>query len=178
MQHFGVLTRLLDWTMSFACALYFAQRDRSRDDDAAIFILEPESTNAKVTGEDSSITMPLVLHEHHEIGPRHVDLDLYHPNVHVSTDEVDQVRELPSLNVVAPFGNPRMQAQRGVFTLCGSSFCPEFEGSVVKIELPASTYDDAEEFLALAGVNEFTYFPDLFGLSRLLEDVRTGIDRT
>ena len=40
MQHHGIATRLLDWTESFACAVYFAQLDRDPAEDAAIFVAD------------------------------------------------------------------------------------------------------------------------------------------
>ena len=41
MQHYRHSTRFLDWTESFACALFFAQ-DRKRESDGAIFMMDPE----------------------------------------------------------------------------------------------------------------------------------------
>ncbi len=176
MQHYSVVTRLLDWTMSFACALHFAQRNRERTDDAVIFVVEPETANKDAFGFDASIPMPLDLHGHNVfMGDEgdEVDLDLYHPTV-VPTEGED-LTKLRSLCVLAPFSNPRMVAQRGVFMLCGNSLdeVPYHQ----KIVLPANTYDDAEDFLALAGVDEFTYFPDLHGLGQLFELNRLGSER-
>jgi len=46
MQHYGLPTLLLDWTESFACAVYFAQQGRDPKSDAAIYLLDPQLLNA------------------------------------------------------------------------------------------------------------------------------------
>src|SRR5712692_70502 len=49
MQHYGVPTRLLDWTGTFATAVAFALLDReeTNNDPAAVFVLDPLSLNQK-----------------------------------------------------------------------------------------------------------------------------------
>ena len=51
MQHYGLRTRLLDWTESSLIALYFAIRDNSGDVDAAVWAMNPWWLNRQTFGE-------------------------------------------------------------------------------------------------------------------------------
>jgi hypothetical protein len=47
MQHYGLPTRLLDWTRSLVVAAYFAVSHEPLDEDAAIWLLAPEHLNRR-----------------------------------------------------------------------------------------------------------------------------------
>ncbi|MGI8785168.1 MAG: FRG domain-containing protein [Acidobacteriota bacterium] len=166
MQHYGLPTRFLDWTESFSCALYFALKD-ANGEDAAIFLLSPEQLNTVSAGCEG-----LVFVDDFGALPT-IDFRPYHP-CHLPRPE----HELKTIAVCTQMVNPRMVAQRSVFTLSGDSFESletEFgdqlsrRGVLEKIVLPRDTLADARDFLDLIGVTDFTFFPDLHGLAQSCE---------
>ncbi|MBS1979207.1 MAG: FRG domain-containing protein [Bacteroidetes bacterium] len=153
MQHHGVPTRLLDWSESFATALFFAVHKRSSIDPGAlrpcIWIADPSRINELSTG-DKVIFTPS-------------DLSFtYHKSF---VDKSDPPPENP-IAMMFPRVNPRMVAQKAFFVLQGRDPHPmnlnaTVRNAFVKIEIPMNALDEAEQFLDLAGVDEFTVFPDL-----------------
>jgi hypothetical protein len=153
MQHHGLPTRLLDWTENFAVALHFALANARKE--AAIWILDPFSLNEITINTGTLIDPPELGHSYCE----------YY---------VDRTATLGG-NVVAvsPLRhNPRVFQQRAGFTLHDNLKLPleQLHPTVVtKLVLKSEGFADARAFLELAGVNEFTLFPDLDGLARELK---------
>jgi hypothetical protein len=71
-----------------------------------------------------------------------------------------------------PRAHKRIFAQKSVFTLHVvnlKSIEDFFPGCVKKFDIPLDALDEANEFLNLAGINEYSMFPDLDGLGRYLK---------
>jgi FRG domain len=161
MQHHGFPTRLLDWTESFVCALFFAQHGRARGDAAVVWGLDPEALN------ETSIQKSGIVSIDDIVTSTDVNTNMWHPRFVAPTVQV------PTIAVAPTFSNPRMTAQRSRFTLMGDSFKPlnkQFNGqlfrdrSLIRMEIPDSCYDEVQTFLRTAGLGAFTFMPDLEGL--------------
>jgi hypothetical protein len=159
MQHHRVPTRLLDWTESFACALFFAQFERNEGEDAAVFVLRADELNRVSTGHDGLI--PII---EDPAAKTNVPIAEWLPTYLWPVEHPP----LKTVAIVPHRTNLRMVAQRATFTICGDSFSPleeEYSSCITKIRLPSSLYDDVEDFLEVVGVGPSTYFPDLEGLA-------------
>ncbi len=163
MQHFGLPTRLLDWTESFACAVFFAQYQRKPSDDAAIWVLDPQCLNRASIG-----VYGLVALDEDPSSPNVFQSQEWHPKWKASK------RDLRTIAVSPLHTNPRMVAQRSTFTVAGDAFVPldkQFRGvlvkrkRLVKLTLSTSTYQAAEDYLDRAGLDAFNFYPDLQGIA-------------
>lgn len=153
MRHHGVPTRLLDWTETFSVALYFAVKNFSGR--AAIWILDAAELN------DRSCDRANILHP--EIDLSHNYYDYFISKSESFIGQAVAVR--PTKTYL------RVSAQRGVFTVhndLDNSLDALFPESTSKIILHRSALPEAKKFLDLSGINEYTLFPDLDGLSRWL----------
>lgn len=180
MQHYGQITRLLDWSESLACAVYFAlfracEKCYDENQAAAIWMLDPQALNKESQGFDGLVGLDEAIEVAKADGTV-FDVRAWHPRFKVDADE-----ELKSIAIAPDFTNPRMTAQRAAFTMSGDSFEPldqEFKGLVSsgrlrQFVLSPAVKKDAAGFLAAAGLDAYSFFPDLHGLAvRHKDEVR------
>jgi len=168
MQHYGIPTRLLDWTESAGCALFFAQQGRVKGDRAAIWVLDPERLNELTIGQNGIVTFD------ETTSGGDIDGRPWHPRFKQPEND------LPTVAVAPLFANARMTAQRSKFTLSGDSFLPLNEQAdgrlvnehiLVKIEIPPELFDELDDYLRVAGLRAFAFMPDFEGL-RLEHEAR------
>jgi FRG domain len=163
MQHFGLPTRLLDWTESFAAAVFFAQDRRKPTDDASIWVLDPQCLNKVSIGAYGIVAL-----EEDPAAKNVFPTYQWHPRWKPPAKNLRTIAASPL------YTNPRMVAQRSAFTVSGDTFqaldrqFPSLlvkHNRLVKIILPAATFHDAELFLDRAGLDAFNFFPDLQGIA-------------
>ena len=154
MQHHGVATRLLDWTESLAVALFFALRKPYTQ--PCIWIMNPYKLNKISLGEHWILNLELDARLHYDKAFA-IGLDPWPYKLPVAIDSV--------------WRDSRLMAQKGFFTLHGTDSRPLNEQKrslFIKIEIPLSAVHGFERFIEHSGINEYTLFPDLDGLSRWL----------
>lgn len=148
MQHYGVPTRLLDWTESALTALYFAVEDNKHmKKDGALWMLLPTELN-----KNSKIYSD----EHFYI-PSFDDgiLKNYDPEIF----NQDKTTKLLPLAAIASRNNTRMQAQLGVFTISHRDVTPIEEigdsKHIWKYTIPSSKKKSIKKELELLGFWKF-----------------------
>jgi hypothetical protein len=153
MQHYGIPTRLLDWTDVLGVAVAFALYEANDDSgDSSIHVLDPIRLNQK-SGK-SGILRPTN------------DEKFQYKSVYWDNAPFKAVYPIA---IDGPLQNHRMIAQSGAFTVHGSDL-DFFDGTgqdcVQKIILGPKAKPAAREFLEHANLNPFSLYPDLFGMAR------------
>jgi hypothetical protein len=152
MQHHGLPTRLLDWSETLSVALYFALAGAVGD--AAVWVLNPFTLNQELAGRRE------IVHAR-DLPENYYDYFIAHN------------RQPPGVAMALwPLHrDPRLLRQRGAFTMHADLTSP-LESlcslAITKVVIPKSEHADAWRFLRMAGISEFSLFPDLDGLSREL----------
>jgi len=173
MQHYGVPTRLLDWTGNPFIGLYFALTSAEKKDgkdeykeDAAVWILDPVSWNEKALEE-------LAWKDRGPALPDDTEIKSYYPRAKYSPTDIKQIYDLP----VATLGvanNTRMFAQKGVFTIFGKKLDAMerlYESEVfpmeclVKLVIEKADIDELLATLSAIGYTDSVSYPDLHGIA-------------
>jgi hypothetical protein len=169
MQHYGVPTRLLDWTENPLVALFFAlasaesaaRRNRGKvSEPAVIWVLDPEAWNQAALSHITYKGGPLT--------PGDEALKGYAPTAGGA---------IPSKYPVALHGahnSPRIVSQRGVFSIFGSDRTPMEKligtsgfdsGSLTRLTVGKESVRPMREMLLAHGITESVIYPDLEGLA-------------
>jgi len=159
MQHFGIPTRLLDWSECLSIALFFAISESH--EDPAIWIINPFKLNSanKASGRPRILTIGLDDFPDYEscfVRLKNKDVWQYHNPVFVQI----------------PWSEERMRNQKGFFTVHTTEEPMEAscKNYVRCVPIKKDAIQGVKRFLEYAGINEDVLFPDIEGFGRFLRD--------
>lgn len=164
-QHYGLPTRLLDWTESATTALFFACLKPTVD--GLVFLINPIELNRRGDLSRSRILDPQADHE------------LILKFLRAGAREAGRRSYPVAVNPI--WGSERIIAQRGAFTLHGSMFSLDDAGednvpSLVAIPILREAKARLRSELRRVGVDEMTLFPELEHSCRHLKMCRGLMD--
>ncbi len=162
LQHYGVPTRLLDWSESPLFGLYFAVTSNPKK-DGALWALNPMELNslANTNALDNKYL------------PSFEDslLDNYTP----LSVEAGSLKGVLPMAAIATRNNPRIQAQLGVFTIAHLTKQPIEEigngNHVIKYFISAAAKKEFTAELKLLGISRFQLFPELSSAGEIIKEV-------
>ncbi len=165
MQHYGVPTRLLDWSESPLAAMYFAVENWNSTShvDAAIWCLWPTilNQNANIVDKSEGNFIPSFDDE---------ELEGYS----IESVRTSSRLELLPVATIATRNNARIQAQMGTFTIHHNKrIAIEDVGEkehVHKFVIPGSHKESILKELLLLGINRFSLFPEMSSIGEILRE--------
>jgi FRG domain-containing protein len=185
MRHFGVPTRLVDWTYSPFVALYFALEEESSSEMAAVWAIDSGSLDRAATLKTLPVTKlpggqrvipPIrsVDFSRDDAFLKHVcpDFDWYHRSNLLGEPTIENV-----VPILPGTQNERLSAQQGLF-LCPSQVGPSLMEQldklmrpvkhewIVKIVIPRALRSEILGKLFQMNVHPLSLFPGADGLGR------------
>lgn len=170
MQHYGIPTRLLDWTENPLIALHFAlmsapykktaKGELNFKEDTTIWILDPTKWNRHALSHQS--------YDGGALSPGDEALKGYKPS-----NTFSGMNRFP-VALYGEYNSPRIVAQQGVFTIFGQIIDPmekmyvdnDFpQDSLIRITIESPIIGDMRKSLLRQGTTESVVYPDLEGLA-------------
>jgi hypothetical protein len=139
-QHYGMATRLLDWTDNPLVALWFAVREGSQQSDSVVWCFPFVDDDIADQSEDS----PFEGNRTKVFQPRHITRRIAAQDGWFTVHKFVRGRFIP------------LEKNRN------------YKHNLLKLRIPKDRVDDIRVQLSLIGVNDSTMFPDLGGLCDFL----------
>ena len=156
-QHYGLPSRLLDWSESPLVSLFFAA-DANPDLNASLYALHPREMN-KVVNNDPTL-VPVTSTPANELFQGAFD---------------DRIKLDKTIAILSHELDARMLAQQSTFTLHGTDAdllkLPELKSVIRAFNVPAESKEQITSELASLGIRRRTLFPDLENLASDLKEM-------
>lgn len=160
MQHYGLPTRLLDWTESLLVATFFALSQDSNETEAAIWMLAPGNLNEFSIG----YIIPFLTDERAE------------PYITDAFSGNSKAENQNTIAVFAPRTDRRMAAQLGNYSIHGNrealELHPESSSFLSRIIIPLESRDEIRTDLSVSGIRRSSLFPDLVNLAHEISELK------
>jgi len=146
-QHHRLPTRLLDWTLNPLAALWFACiKEKEKDKDLYRIVWLFASKKDDIVTKDDLSKGPFKQEKTKVFRPNHITKRI--------TSQIGwfTIHKIDENEIVIPLNEQE-----------------EFKGRLIKFLIPNGLRIDALEGLDIMGINDYSLFPDLEGLSRYLE---------
>jgi FRG domain len=163
MQHFGLPTRLLDWSMGVLTALYFAVNEDKEGKPASVWALHPIKLNRRQTADPHAC----VFHHDHPKVRALVDLAFVQCTERANVGNLVLATSGPELDL-------RLLVQWATFTIHASASpleeLPEHGDFLVEVPIAPEDRLPLRHALVIAGFSRERLFPDLQSLAEHLRN--------
>ena len=185
MVHYGLKTRLLDWTQSALIALFFAVENLSENDDAIVWLMNPHKLNKystsllnKNNSGFSGIPIPrdtdsqLLFDEENRINSE--ELCRIYLNMDFD-NKIDTKKLFYPLAIIPTLLDERMSMQQSCFTIYGDKVNGLLDINMNEMFLDSVIIDkyakrSIKEALRWLGITQKIIYPGLEGISKSIED--------